>query len=76
MTIPTGQCSWLGPAGRQGRLRAELMACCVQSKRSWRSACPERGIEPLRRQAVPGTDTLVTEFEKITLEDDFDVPAR
>ncbi len=51
------------------------MACCVQSKRSWRSARPERGIEPLRRQAVPGTDTLVTEFEKITLEDDFDVPA-
>jgi hypothetical protein len=31
---------------------------------------PERGIEP------PGADTLVTDFGKITLEDDFDVPAR
>jgi hypothetical protein len=53
-----------------------MAAGCVQSKRSWRSAPPERGIEPLERWAVPGADTLVTDFEKITLEDDFGVPAR
>lgn len=58
---------------------------------------PERGIEPLERNAVLGSDgywhvggvplpypgrwhlridALVTDFEKITLEDDFEVPAR
>jgi copper transport protein len=58
---------------------------------------PERGIEPLQRNAVLGADgywhvgdvpipypgrwhvrvdALVTDFEKITLEDEFEVPAR
>jgi copper transport protein len=58
---------------------------------------PERGIEPLERQATLGSDgywhlldvplpypgrwhmrveALVTDFEKVTLEDEFDVPAR
>jgi copper transport protein len=58
---------------------------------------PERGIEPLERQATLGADgtwsvrdlpipypgrwhlrieALVTDFEKITLEDEFDMPAR
>jgi copper transport protein len=60
-------------------------------------ALPERGIEPLERQATLGADgywhlhdvplpypgrwhlrieALVTDFEKVTLEDEFDVPAR
>jgi copper transport protein len=58
---------------------------------------PERGIEPLERQATLGPDgnwhlrdvplpypgrwhmridALVTDFEKVTLEDEFDVPVR
>jgi copper transport protein len=60
-------------------------------------ALPERGIEPLERQATLGADgywhlrdvplpypgrwhmrieALVTDFERVTLEDEFDVPAR
>jgi copper transport protein len=35
---------------------------------------PERGIEPLERKAVLGRGRLVTDFEKIML-DDFGVPA-
>jgi hypothetical protein len=30
----------------------------------------------LERKTVPGANALVADFEKVTLEDDFDVPAR
>ena len=44
---------------------------------------PERGIEPLKRKAKLGSDgywhvriDARADFQQITLEDDFDVPAR